>query len=71
MVPNDDCLVQRSKMFRESPPCVLGLNQVHVQPNVVVPREIMHRGSVRRYRKHLHEGFVVGLIPKRTKVHWF
>jgi hypothetical protein len=48
-------------MLREPPSCVLGLDWVHVQANVVIPREIMYGGFVRWYRKHLGEGFVVNV----------
>jgi len=53
-------------MLGESSPCVLRLGWVHVQPNVVVPREIVYGGFVRWYRKHLPEGFIVNVIPEHA-----
>lgn len=53
-------------MLREPPSRALGFDLVHVQPDIVVPGEVMHGCFVRWYRKHLCKGFVVSVIPGRA-----
>lgn len=55
-------------MLREPPSRVLRLGRVHVQPNVVVPREVMYGGFVRWYRKHLPKRFIVTFVPKNARL---
>lgn len=68
MILDDDRLVQRSKMLRESPSRVLRLDRAHVQPNVVVPREVMYGCFVRRYREHLRKRFIVNFVPEKREL---